>query len=119
MRPGPLECLARSTDHRPATVAAADPKRQLGHRRDDDHAFGLFEELLWDVVRDVEDFLHHGPAILEPPLFFIVRGEADRTQEEAECEAERAKHVWTSLTNTTPVRVSDVNDERAPGGWGF
>ncbi len=31
-------------------------------------------------------------AILQASLFFVFRPEADGTQEEAECEAENAKH---------------------------
>jgi hypothetical protein len=81
-----------------------------------DHAFGFLEELLWDVVRHVQDFLHHDATVLQAPLFFVVRPEGDGAQQEAEYEAERANHEWTLLPNTTPVRVSDVNDERAPGG---
>ncbi len=69
--PWSVETLAGSTDHRTPAVGAADPGRHRRHRRDDDDAFGLLQQLLRDVIRDVEDLLHHDAAVRQPSLFLL------------------------------------------------
>ena len=94
--PGAVERLAGSADHRAAAVAAADAHGDLRHRRNDDDAFGLVEQLLRDVVGDVEDLLHDDAGILQARLFLVGGTERHGTQHDAQYQTER-NATWMDL----------------------
>ena len=82
----PSNALPRPADHGAAAVAAADTDRHVHHRRNDDHALGLLEQVRGDVLLGVEDFLHHDAAILEAALLLVLGAEGRHTEDNAEGE---------------------------------
>ena len=74
--------LTGAACHRTATVAAADKKRSLEHRRKDDEAFGLINQVLRNVIGDVHDFFDHLPAILQTFGFLLIPRGQERQRKE-------------------------------------
>src|SRR5882762_2021270 len=62
------EVLTGAAHHRAAAVAAPNNKRRFQHRRHDHHATGFVNKVLRDVIRNIEDLLHHFSRILKTVL---------------------------------------------------
>src|SRR5260370_27967946 len=66
--PRAREVLTGAAHHRAAAVAAPNNKRRFQHRRHDHHTAGLVNKVLRDVIRNIEDLLHHFSSILKTVL---------------------------------------------------
>src|SRR5262249_42695834 len=62
--PRAAEAVAGAADHGAAAVAAADDERSLQYGRHDDDAARFVEQILRNVVRDVENFLHDDASVV-------------------------------------------------------
>src|SRR4029077_2475606 len=69
--PWSTELLPGPANHCAAPVACSYTKCKFSNRRNDNDAFGLFQELMRNVVWDVEDFLHHDAALFEAFLLLV------------------------------------------------
>src|SRR5260370_14269833 len=67
--PRTREFLARAAHHCSAAITSADYKGRLEHRWHDHHATRLVQQVLWDVVRHMEDHLHYLTGILQTIFF--------------------------------------------------
>src|SRR5262249_26224545 len=67
--PSTSKMLACAASDRTPTEVAPDTDRELQNGRNHNHAFGLVEQLLWNPVGDVHDFLEHLATGFEAFLF--------------------------------------------------
>jgi len=78
--PGAGEMLTCAARHGTAAVAAADDKRGFQNRRINDDAFGLVDQVLGNVVRNIHDLLKDDPAIFQTiGFFFVFAGSGERS----------------------------------------
>jgi hypothetical protein len=63
--------FAGAANHSAATVLGADAESQFLDGREHDDAFRLFQKIVRNVVRDVEDFLHDDATLFEAFLLLV------------------------------------------------
>ena len=63
--------FARAANHRAAPVACPHTKCKFSDGRNHDNAFGLFQELMRNILWDVKYFLHNDATVFEASLLLV------------------------------------------------
>src|ERR1700722_15958478 len=81
--PRAAHVIAGAAGHDAATVAGADNKGSFEDGWEDDDTVGFVDDALRNIVRDVHNFFHDFPCVLDTVLFFRLRvgGEGERGRE--------------------------------------
>ena len=74
--PGTREVVAAAARHGAPAIAAANYDGRLDYRRHDNHAIRFVEQILRNIVRNIDNLLHHLAGVLDAVLFLacVVRG---------------------------------------------
>ncbi len=80
--------LTGAAGHGAAAVAAADNESGFEHGRENDDALGFVQQVRGDVVRNVQNFLENGAAIVQTIglLFVLLCGK--RKSDQGPCHQE-------------------------------
>src|SRR5712664_2149673 len=101
--PRTREVLTRAADHRATAVAATNNKCGFQYRWHYDYATGFVEQVLRNVVRNLEDLLHHFSSILKTiPLGFCF-ARIFRRRERS--QSEQARHYDPTLCVPHSLRL--------------
>src|SRR5580692_4351454 len=84
--------FAGAADHRPSAITTAEDECTLQNGRENNNAFGLIQNVAWDIVRDAHYFLHDGAGILQTFLFPIGGIQAASDKQHANTKTQSTKH---------------------------
>src|SRR6266404_2267912 len=109
--PGPGEMFAGAAGHGATAVAAADHKSRLENRGINNDAFGLVDQVLRNVIRNIHNFLDDGAAIFQPVGFFFIFRAERQTQ-----NGQGKKHGHKLLHKKSPLRGCARSSKKAAKG---
>jgi hypothetical protein len=72
--------FAAAADHDATAIAAAYTERAFFHRGQNDHALGLVDEVLRNIVGNIQDFLEDDARVFYPIFFMFIVGKGRRPE---------------------------------------